>query len=112
MKPNIYFEKYVNRGQTTCIWRLDKARHLLKDGKVSGKDIWEVQHHPPFDKVLEYKTLKIDITKKKIVYVLVGSVMCFFYNGEKEAWFEIALSQSKEKLEIWKDLHVVDANGL
>ena len=106
MKPEIYFSEYINRGQVSCIWRLAAAKHLISnDGKISGKDVWEVQNHPPFEKVNDYKVLKIDITRKKVVYVLVGYVMCFFYDGQKEVWFEIALSQSREKLEIWKDLN-------
>lgn len=108
MKPELYYAKYLDRGQASVVWRLDKARHLLsKDGLVSGKDVWEVQKHPPFDKVLECKTLKIDIAKKKTVYLLVGRVMCYFYNGQRPEWFEFAVSQSKEKLEIWKDLRAV-----
>ena len=108
MKTEAYFSNYINRGQRSCIWRLDAAKHLIsKDGKISGKDVWEVQYHPPFDKVNEYKILKVEITKKKIVYVLIGHVTCFFYDGQKEEWFEIALSQSKEKVEIWKDLHAI-----
>ena len=108
MKPEDYYEQYINRGQHTSIGHLDQNRYLLKDGKVSGNDVWEMPDHPPFDKVLEYKTLKVDITKKLKVHVLIGSVMCFFYDGKKTVWFEIAMSQSKEALEIWKDLHTVE----
>ena len=109
MKPNVYYQNIgMNRGQASCVWRVDQARHLISaDGKISGKYVWEVQKHPPFEKVNDYKILKIDITKKKIVYVLVGSVTCFFYDGQKDEWFEIALSQSKERLEIWKDLNAI-----
>ena len=108
MKPNVYYSIYSNRGQVSCVWRVNQERHLISaDGKVLGKDVYEMENHPPFEKVIECKTVKVDITKKKIVYVLVGKVMCNFFDGQNAVWFEFALSQSKEKLEIWKDLNCI-----
>lgn len=105
MKPETYYEAYMNRGQGSSIGRLDQERHLLNDSKVFGQDVWEVPKHPPSSKFCECGILKIDITKKKIVYALIGKVLCNFIDGQADVWFEIALSQSKEQLEIWKDLH-------
>ena len=106
MKPETYYATYLNAGpvpgiivlQQSCVWRLDKARHLIDgNGKIAGKDLWEVKRN--VDIVDKYKILKINISCNKVVYVLVGCILSI--------WFEIALSQSKEKLEIWKDLNVV-----
>ena len=105
--PKTYYEAYMDRGQCSVIEHLNRNRHLLNDCKVFGQDIWEVPNHPPFDKFNEYGILKVDITKKKIVHILIGNVLCNFTDGRVGVWFEIALSQSKEKLEIWKDLNVV-----
>lgn len=109
MKPKTYYATYLNAGpipgiivlQQSCVWRLDRARHLVNDnGKISGKDLWEVKRNADVvGKCNEYKILKINISCNKIVYVLVGCML--------SVWFEIALSQSKEKLEIWKDLNMV-----
>ena len=108
MKPNVYYSIYSNIVLVSSIWRVDQERHLISaDGKVLGKDIYEIESHPLFEKVIEYKTIKVDITKKKIVYVLIGKAMCNFFNGQNAVWFEFALSQSKEKLEIWKDLNCI-----
>lgn len=111
MKIEDYVETYLNRGQHSFAAWLDveSERCKIANGKICGKDIYEEQDHPPFGKVKEYAVLKIDITKKKIIYALIGRVACNFYNGEADVWFEIALSCSKEKLEIWKDLNCANS---
>ena len=108
MKTELYYAKYLNRGQRSVVWRLGNAHHLIsEDGLISGKDVWELQIHPPFDRFHDCRILKIDITSKKTVYALIGKVLCNFFDGQADVWFEIAVSQSKEKLGIWKDLYLL-----
>ena len=69
------------------------------------KESYEVPCHPPWNKIDKFAIVKVHK-----VYVLLGSVMCNFIDGNAPRWFEIALHSDKNALKIWKDLHSVLTN--
>lgn len=92
-----YLIRYFNDGR----YAHGPAYNKLLYFKRKLHDEYLIEHvHPPFDKINKY-----EIVKCGKIWILLGSVMCNFIDGQAPRWFEIAVCLDKESLEIWKDLH-------
>lgn len=96
MKSETYRTLYI-RDQFS--YALNYKNYGPNDGRVH-----EVKDHPPWDKFISFTIAHVGTGNDRI-YVLLGSVMCNFVDGQDERWFEIAIGKSRDEVEIWLDMN-------